>query len=136
MTDKELKDWCKTCSVEPPAMKFKCSECEYNPDKEQIIINSVDVSECVHYEDLSCTAFRDSCGYPLDCKDFFFCNYKQLARKTQECERMKYYLSKIRQDELSRLDVEWDEYITECTSTDYSNIITYVEYALGETKDD
>lgn len=58
-------------------------------DKEQIIIDGVDVSECVHYEDLSCTSFRDSCGYPLDCKDFFFCNYKQLARKTQECEELK-----------------------------------------------
>lgn len=57
--------------------------------KEPIMIGGVDVSECVHYEDLSCTAFRDSCGYPLDCKHFFFCNYKQLARKTQECESLK-----------------------------------------------
>lgn len=36
MADKELKDWCKTCNVEPPAMRFKCPECEHNPDKEQI----------------------------------------------------------------------------------------------------
>lgn len=58
-------------------------------DKEQIIIDGVDVSGCVHYEDLSCTAFRDSCGYPLDCKDFFSCYFKQLARKTAECEELK-----------------------------------------------
>lgn len=124
MTNKYIKDYCKNCDVEPPAMRFKCPECEHNTDnenifardtnvsskeqtndlfknsdknfnenythnKEQIIIDGVDVSECVHYEDLSCTAFRDSCGYPLDCKDFFFCNYKQLARKTQEYESLK-----------------------------------------------
>lgn len=40
MADKELKDWCKTCNVEPPAMKFKCPECEHNPDKEPIIISN------------------------------------------------------------------------------------------------
>lgn len=32
-----LKDYCKNCDVEPPAMRFKCPECEHNPDKEQII---------------------------------------------------------------------------------------------------
>ena len=120
MTDKDIKDYCKNCDVEPPAMKFKCPECEHNPEKEnfakdinvphkeQIIINSVDVSECVHYEDLSCTAFRDSCGYPLDCKDFFFCNYKQLARKTQECEQKDKELKELkRQYKLSCLDCEY-----------------------------
>lgn len=138
MTDKELKDWCKTCSVEPPAMRLKCPECEHNPDKEPTN-DSLKKSDknfnenCTHEkEQITC-----DCKY---CMENPTC-YKelleeQLARKTQECERMKYYLSKIRQDELSRLDVEWDEYITECTSTDYSNIITYVEYALGERKDD
>lgn len=99
MTDKDIKDYCKNCDVEPPAMRFKCPECEHNPDKEPIMIDGVDVSECVHYEDLSCTAFRDSCGYPLDCKDFFFCNYKQLARKTQECEELKIKL--IQKDEVN-----------------------------------
>ena len=34
MTDKDIKDYCKNCDVEPPAMKFKCPECEHNPDKE------------------------------------------------------------------------------------------------------
>lgn len=84
-----------------------------------------------HYKNL-----EESCKMSCKCDENPDCYFKQQARKTRECERMKYYLTKIRQDELSRLDVEWDEYITECTSTDYSNIITYVEYALGERKDD
>lgn len=57
-------------------------------DKE-IIINGMDVSECEHYEDLNCFAYRDSCGYPLDCKDNPSCYYKQLKRKEQECEELK-----------------------------------------------
>lgn len=52
MANKDIKDYCKNCDVEPPAMRFKCPECEHNPDnennfakdinvprKEQIIIN-------------------------------------------------------------------------------------------------
>lgn len=55
----------------------------------QIIIDGVDVSGCEHYEDLNCFAYRDSCGYPLDCKDNSNCYYKQLKRKEQECEELK-----------------------------------------------
>lgn len=55
----------------------------------QIIIDGVDVSGCEHYEDLNCFAYRDSCGYPLDCKDNPNCYYKQLKRKEQECEELK-----------------------------------------------
>ena len=94
MTDKDEKDWCKTCNVEPPAMRFKCPECEHNPDKEQIIIDNVDVSRCGHYEDLNCFAYRDSCGYPLDCKDNPNCSYKQLKRKEQEYEELRQYHNK------------------------------------------
>ena len=84
MTDKEEKDYCKYCSVEPPAIKFKCPECEHNPDKE-IIIDGVDVSGCRYY----LRNIHKSCGEGLvDCqgKD---CIFKQLARKTQECEELK-----------------------------------------------
>ena len=114
MTEKELKDWCKTCNVEPPAMKFKCPECEHNPDKEQIkdslknhsqnfsenstqekeqiMINGVDVSGCRNF---------DKESYKLDVYDcdlnelhgYCSCNndccFKQHARKTQECEQIK-----------------------------------------------
>ena len=99
MTDKDIKDYCKNCSVEPPAMRFKCPECEHNPDKEQIIIDGVDVSKCefyMHYDygkfSHGCSLHKDMFGLPVCCdiadccKD---CYFKQLARKTQECEQIK-----------------------------------------------
>ena len=63
-------------------------------DNKQIIIDGVDVSGCGHYEDLNCFAYRDSCGYPLDCKDNPSCYYKQLKRKEQECEELRQYHNK------------------------------------------
>lgn len=124
MADKEIKDYCKNCDVEPPAMKFKCPECEHNPNnennftkdinaphKEQIIIDGVNVSECRYYkESLNLGYMRiDSCkGYGfcihnLPSREFVsspkydiprchgqnLCYYKQLARKTAECEKLK-----------------------------------------------
>lgn len=99
MTDKELKDWCKTCDVEPPAMRFKCPECEHNTDKEQIMINGVDVSECEYltYEleedgqyywfcNIAPVGGPDECGYRPEC--FYKKIFKQLARKTQECKKL------------------------------------------------
>lgn len=56
----------------------------------------------------------------------------QVAELEQENKKLKYYLNKIREDELNSMDVEWDEYIVECTSTEYTNIINFVELALGE----
>lgn len=147
MTDKDIEDYCKNCSVEPPAMRFKCPECKHNPDnknnfakdinvpnKEQIII---DINKCKFRDKYTnyCLAERDDIGESYTICTGTDCYFKQLARKTQECERMRYYLNKIRQNELSSLDIEWDEYITECDCTDYSNIITYVEYGLGERDD-
>ena len=35
-------------------------------------------------------------------------------------------------DELKNLDIEWDEYETHCTNTEYSTIINLVEEALEE----
>ena len=57
---------------------------------------------------------------------------EQLARKAQECERLKWYLKEIRYDELKALDIEWDEYETHCIDSEYSNIINLVEEALKE----
>lgn len=54
-------------------------------DKEQIIIDGVDVKGCKYYLHNS----HKSCGEGLvDCegKD---CLFKRLARKTQECEELK-----------------------------------------------
>lgn len=63
------------------------------------------------------------------------CDYvleKQLKRKDQECKRLKWYMQEIRMQELSHLDIEWDEYETHCANTEYSNIINLVEEALEE----
>ena len=112
--------------------------CTHN--KEQIIIDGVDVSECVSFDKLNGQNIccyedtrEDKIPFANFCVENKDCYYKQLARKTHECEKMKYYLNKIRHEELSSLDIEWDEYIAECRCTDYSNIITYVEYGLGRT---
>lgn len=92
MTDKELKDYCKTCSVEPPAMKFKCPECEHNPDKEQIMIDGCNVGGCKYLNTFSdCDGYHYYCDLADDikneyCEHYRDCYFKQLARKTQECE--------------------------------------------------
>lgn len=58
--------------------------------------------------------------------------YKQLQRKEQECDRLKWYLKEIRYQELSNLDIDYDEYETNCVDTEYTNIISLVEEALNE----
>ena len=57
---------------------------------------------------------------------------KMIKVKEQECKRLKWYMQEIRMQELSHLDIEWDEYETHCTNTEYSNIINLVEEALEE----
>lgn len=46
--------------------------------------------------------------------------------------RLKWYLNKIRDEELKALDIDREEYETEKYNTDYSNIINLVEEALYE----
>ena len=61
------------------------------------------------------------------------CQYKNdYKAKEQECERLKWYLKEIRDDELKTLDIELDEYETHCIDTEYTNIINLVEEALEE----
>ena len=58
-------------------------------DKEQIIIDGIDVSGCEHHR--KCI-LPDNIGCKIDdflCCDKPNCDYKQLARKTQECESLK-----------------------------------------------
>ena len=64
-----------------------------------------------------------------------YCNTEHcslLNAKEQECKRLKWYMQEIRMQELSHLDIEWDEYETHCVNTEYSNIINLVEEALEE----
>lgn len=108
MTDKDIKDYCKNCDVEPPAMRFKCPECEHNTDKEQIIIDGIDVSGCLFYqsnfeEDYDvqikhfCSNWHNSCESVNNSN----CYFKQLQRKTQECEEIqeKYEALKLENQE-------------------------------------
>ena len=57
----------------------------------QIIINGVDVSECIYYQCNMCTATKDNYGdCSFYCKDYDMndCYFKQLKRKEQECEEL------------------------------------------------
>ena len=70
----------------------------------QIIIDGVDVSGCCQYmprhmEDYDIDTL-DYCRYHFKpCKDVDvkYCYYKQLARKEQECERLKQTLAEIKE---------------------------------------
>lgn len=96
MTDKDIKDYCKNCDVEPPAMKFKCPECEHNTDKEQIII---DGKGCRYRTwDKDCALTGDNHGDNMKpCKfiDEKNCYYKQSKRKEQECENLNKRVSSL-----------------------------------------
>lgn len=74
-------------------------------DKEQVIIDGVDVSGCGHLED------KEACGsmdcQSIECEKNPNCLFKQLARKTQECEELKENLNnsekwRIKSEELNK----------------------------------
>ena len=62
-------------------------------DKEQIIINGVDVSKCDRLIVNQLYGYACNCEEDThiisSCKNRHNCYYKQLARKTQECEALK-----------------------------------------------
>ena len=75
-------------------------------DKEQIIIDGVDVSVCIlrRRKEPNCTVCNaySSKVFEFDCSDFKNCYFKQLARKTQEYEELKEVNSRL----LQRLEVD------------------------------
>ena len=83
--------------------------------------------------------YKDKCSLIKagKCKNvnIFIEQSRKLKAKEQECKRLKWFLQEIRMQELSHLDIEWDEYETSARQEDYSNIITLVERALGEIDD-
>lgn len=107
-----------------------------------IYLDGIDVSECKCLHNVKVITelaqpedFEILCGATngaIKCEKWKDCYYKQLKRKEQECERLKWYLKEIRYDELKALDIEWDEYETHCIDSEYSNIINLVEEALKE----
>lgn len=72
---------------------------------------------------------KDSCLY---CGSIYCTFVDEVEQLKAENKKLKSYLNKIREEELNSLDIEWDEYETECRTTDYSNIVILVEEALGE----
>ena len=65
-------------------------------DKEQIIIDGVDVSECVSFDKLNGQNIccyedtrEDKIPFANFCVENKDCYFKQLIRKTQECEALK-----------------------------------------------
>lgn len=77
-------------------------------DKEQIIIDSCKIEECVNFRDevsIGSTVLKNACSIGLwqrhyknleesckmscKCDENTNCSFKQLARKTQECEELK-----------------------------------------------
>ena len=67
-------------------------------DKEQIMIDGVDVSKCKYYalqehydiesDGLWKVCYSKDCKYSI-CANNYDCYYKQLKRKEQECEELK-----------------------------------------------
>lgn len=57
----------------------------------QIIIDGVDVSRCKFFNDITESYYC----FGIPCKDRPNCYFKQLARKTQECEELKKKFSKF-----------------------------------------
>ena len=131
MIDKELKDWCETCKVEPPAMRFKCPECEHNPDKEQIIIDGVDILKeqqenkkinrnCKYYHPNNkcglkawCMLNAKKCNVNAD-----YCQLKlrkQLARKTQEYNELTLQIRETQ---------EYSDTCAECKDDIFTNVKT------------
>lgn len=55
-------------------------------NKEQIIIDGVDVAECIYYADSKCT---NSQMIQSNCKNVAVCYFKEYKRKEQECEELR-----------------------------------------------
>ena len=60
-------------------------------DKEQIIIDGVDVRNCKFFlpSDKYCGGVDSTVVWSLSCEDYPNCYYKQLSGKAQECEELK-----------------------------------------------
>ncbi len=100
MTDKDTIDYCKNCSVEPPAMKFKCPECKYNPNKKQAICKYKFQDKEKFDGKPYCTCFCELCEDLPPCDDNcqIYEDYKRLTCKTSECEEQENKIKKLRKN--------------------------------------
>lgn len=72
----------------------------------QIIIDGVDVSGCKHYKNRNCIVDYCLTDMPFSeakCELNTNCNYKQLKRKEQECEKLKTQILSLQTMEIEEL---------------------------------
>lgn len=83
------EDKCTCCSVEAPAMVYRCPECEFNPErKREKIINGVDVSGCEYVFSsllpIGNAKIKCAINNPSECKEFPNCIFKRNKRTEQK----------------------------------------------------
>lgn len=121
-------------------------------DKEQIIINGIDVSKCIHLDRYflpnNNTEFKDCAlsglyygEFEHSCKDNPDCYFKQLAHKTQECEGLKRKVELMmdcvdcKVDEYKKALEEIEEYLDAqqkyFDGEDYHNLLDIINKARG-----
>ena len=99
----ELKSQCKAEKLRNKKSNDNVLQIEGSTtmtDKEQIIIDEMNVivQQCIFWQEGHCDCYQCENRYP-HCLDYPNCYFKQLARKTQECEKWKSYYKLYRLDE-------------------------------------
>ena len=98
-------------------------------DKEQIIINGIDVSECDHFREGYCHPGTGVC-YKCDtnCQYAAFYLKEQLARKTQECEKL------TNKNNLLTAELNKTKLLLEGKNTQYNTLLEEIENYKINTK--
>ena len=118
------EDKCTYCSVEAPAMVYKCPECEFNPErKKETIINGIDVSKCEFlWKEKLPKKVCNNGNLDCDCNSHQNCIFRQFAKtkkklqvKEQECEKWKHQ-AELGSDTTDRLAKELECKEQECES--------------------
>lgn len=95
------------------------------PRKKQIIIDGVNVSRCKFFNDITESYYC----FGIPCKDRPNCYFKQLARKTQECEELK---KQLETSEEWRIKAEGLNEKLELKNTRYHKALEEIEKELKE----
>lgn len=153
MTNKQIIKPRPICLYEDTCLHLKektrlCEDCVHHKNywSELLEKEQVEKIKSLEQERAKIKNWVKGMMFYTDCSNWFerfttaFENWKndlisQLDQLKAENEKLKKYLNQIRDEELSHLDIEWDEYETSTRQEDYSNIITLVERALGEIDD-
>ena len=126
MTDKEQINKCKCTCDECGA---ECEPFWKKENKEQIICHGVDVSKCEYLKESFTGLICADCNKSNDCSKSPNCYFKQLVRKTQECEELKIknndYLETI-----NSLD-----YLQSCYKTSYEGARGAIEMIAKDCTD-